>query len=299
LSEKSLLQHAEQSSPPNQHYLDDSRLARWCQPARPGCDSTRPATSAGLFDGQALAQNPLHKNQLHRNRASGYSPRLQRQEPDMSELFVFDAYGTLFDVHAAAARQREVIGANWERLSQTWRQKHLEYSWIHAQTGVHVPFWILTERSLDFAIASVGGVPAGVREELLAAYRKMDAFTEVPAVLAALKKRGAKLAILSNGDPDMLADAVSAAKLDGVFDAVISVQDAGIFKPSMRVYQLVLDRFGGQPAGVTFMSSNRWDVAGAKVFDFQTVWINRSGAPEEYPDMPAGRVARDLNALIA
>ncbi len=213
-------------------------------------------------------------------------------------LYVFDAYGTLFDVHSATAAHRATIGAQWEKLSQTWRSKHLEYSWIHALTGRDANFWSLTERSLDFAIASVGGVPAGVREKLLAAYRTMQAFPEVPSVLAALKARGARVAILSNGDPDMLADAVNSAGLSGVFDAVLSVRDAGVFKPDMAVYRLVLDRFGGTADDVSFQSSNRWDIAGAEVFGFRTVWINRSGAPDEYPDMPADRIVRDLTALV-
>jgi 2-haloacid dehalogenase len=214
-------------------------------------------------------------------------------------LYVFDAYGTLFDVHAAAGRYRDEIGPSYERLSQTWRAKHLEYSWIHAQTGRPIDFWTLTQRSLDYAIASTGGVPEGAREKLLGAYRKMAAFPEVPTVLAGLKAQGQKLAILSNGDPDMLVDAVTAAGLVGTFDAVVSIQDAGVFKPAMRVYQLVQDRFGGNPAEVTFLSSNRWDVAGANVFGFGTVWVNRSGAPDEYPDMPAGRISRDLTILTA
>ncbi len=214
-------------------------------------------------------------------------------------LYVFDAYGTLFDVHAAAGRYRDEIGPSFERLSQTWRTKHLEYSWIHSQTGRQIDFWTLTQLSLDYAIAASGGVPAGVREKLLGSYRKMAAFPEVPTVLAALKAQGHKLAILSNGDPDMLVDAVTAAGLGGTFDAVISVQDAGVFKPAMRVYQLVHDRLGGKPSDVTFMSSNRWDVAGAQVFGFGTVWVNRGHMPDEYPDMPAGRMAADLRVLAA
>lgn len=213
-------------------------------------------------------------------------------------VYAFDAYGTLFDVHAAATRQSQSIGPAWERLSQIWRQKHLEYTWIHAQTGRPAPFWTLTERSLDFAIASVGGLPAGVRENLLGAYRKMETFPEVPRTLAALKSRGAKVAILSNGDPDMLTELVAAANLTSTFDAVISVADAGIFKPSAKVYRLVTDRFAVQPDNVTFLSSNRWDIAGACVFGFRTVWVNRAGAPDEYPDMPAERIVKDLTALV-
>jgi 2-haloacid dehalogenase len=214
-------------------------------------------------------------------------------------LYVFDAYGTLFDVHAAASAHQAEIGAGFDKLSQTWRTKHLEYTWIHAMTGRTATFWALAERSLDFAAASVGGIPDDVRAKLLTAYRAMQAFAEVPEVLQALKAQGAQLAILSNGDPDMLTDAVDAAGLNGVFDAVLSVRDAGIFKPDMAVYRLVLDRFGGTAADVSFQSSNRWDIAGAKVFGFQTAWVNRSGAPDEYPDMPADRVVKNLSALIA
>lgn len=215
-----------------------------------------------------------------------------------ARIYAFDAYGTLFDVHAAANRHSEAIGSSWERLSQIWRQKHLEYTWIHAQTGRPASFWSLTERSLDYAIASVGGIPAGLRERLLGAYRRMETFPEVPRVLTKLKARGAKLAILSNGDPDMLMDLVTAAKLDATFDAVISVVEARIFKPSARVYRLVTDRFEAEPRAVRFMSSNRWDIAGGTVFGFETIWVNRSGAPDEYPDMPAAVAVRDLSALL-
>lgn len=215
-----------------------------------------------------------------------------------SELYAFDAYGTLFDVHASAARNSATIGPAWERLSQTWRQKHLEYTWIHAQTGRPISFWALTERSLDYAIGVAGGIPEGMRATLLDGYRRMATFSEVPRVLAALKARGAKLAILSNGDPDMLAELVAAAALTDTFDAVISVAEAGVFKPNARVYRLVTERFAVAPDGVTFLSSNRWDIAGAQVFGFKSNWVNRSGAPDEYPDMPAARVIKDLTALL-
>jgi 2-haloacid dehalogenase len=217
----------------------------------------------------------------------------------MQRAFVFDAYGTLFDVHAAAARYAAEIGPQYERMSQIWRTKHLEYTWIHAQTGRHVPFWTLTARSLDYAIASVGGVPAGVRDKLLAAYRQMAAFPEVPDMLATLRQRGLKLAILTNGDPDMIADAVRAAGLEGRLDHVISIADAGVFKPAMRVYQLAADRLGVPAREITFFSQNRWDIAGAHVFGFDTVWVNRAGAPDEYPDMPAGKIVRDLKSVAA
>jgi 2-haloacid dehalogenase len=212
-------------------------------------------------------------------------------------FYVFDAYGTLFDVHAAALREREAIGVQWEKLSQTWRTKHIEYTWLHAMTARPATFWTLAERSLDFASASVGGIPADVRARLLGSYRKMAAFAEVPQQLARLKQAAARLAILSNGDPDMLADAVSAAGLEGVFDAVLSVASVGTFKPQPVVYQLVVDRFKCAPGDVMFFSSNRWDAAAAKSFGFSTTWVNRAGGPDEYPDFAADKVVRDLTVV--
>lgn len=212
--------------------------------------------------------------------------------------FVFDAYGTLFDVHSAASRYRESIGEGWDRLSQIWRTKHLEYTWIHAQTSRHVSFWTLAERSLDYAIAATGGIPEGVRDRLLSAYRTLSVYPEVADVLRDLRQAGAKLAILTNGDPDMIEDAVASSGLGGQLDEVITVHEAGVYKPSPAVYRLACDRFGAEPEAISFQSSNRWDIAGAKAFGLHSVWINRQGAPDEYPDMPADRVYQDLTPLL-
>jgi 2-haloacid dehalogenase len=211
--------------------------------------------------------------------------------------YVFDAYGTLFDVHSAAAKFAGEIGPQWERMSQLWRTKHLEYTWIHAATGRHSSFRLLAERSLDTAAAMVGGIPDGLKPKLLSAYQTLSAYPDVPEVLASLKARGDKLAILTNGDPDMIAAAVTSAGLNGVFDAVLTVSAVGVFKPAAAVYQLATDRFSCAPADITFLSSNRWDVAGGHVFGFKTAWVNRTSAPNEYPDMPADRVIPDLRAL--
>jgi 2-haloacid dehalogenase len=214
-------------------------------------------------------------------------------------VFVFDAYGTLFDVHAAAERHSRAIGPKWQQLSQTWRTKHLEYTWVHSLSQRPARFWDLAQKSLDYAIASVGdAVSADVRAKLLAAYRTMDAYPEVAEVLAVLKRRGARLAILSNGDPDMLDDALRAAKLGDLFDAVLSVAAAGIFKPAPPVYRLATERFGCAPRDISFQSSNRWDIAGAKAFGFNCVWVNRTAAPNEYPGLAPDRIVHDLRGLV-
>ena len=218
----------------------------------------------------------------------------------MRDVFVFDAYGTLFDLHAAAERHRDAIGPKWQQLSQAWRTKHIEYTWVHSLSRQPATFWELAQRSLDFAIASIGdAVPAEARDRLLAAYRTMDAYPEVAEVLSALKSRGARVAILSNGDPDMLDDVVRVAGLENAFDAVLSVTAAGIFKPAPAVYTLATRHVGCEPGDISFQSSNRWDIAGAKAFGFHCVWINRVGAPDEYPDLRPDRVVRDLRALLA
>ena len=216
--------------------------------------------------------------------------------------YAFDAYGTLFDVHSAASKYAAEIGPNWERLSQIWRAKHLEYTWIWAGTGRHTTFWKLAGDSLDTAISTVfpaGGFPAGTRDKLMAAYRTLDAYPEVAQVLGQLKARGAKLAILTNGDPDMIADAVRSARLDGLFDNLITVHEAGVFKPHRPVYDLVARHFGVPLGVVSFQSSNRWDVTAGKVCGMRGVWVNRTGAPAEYPDTPPDLVVRDLAPLAA
>lgn len=217
-----------------------------------------------------------------------------------ARIYVFDAYGTLFDVHSAAARLARRIGPLSERMSEIWRTKQLEYTWVHAATETRASFWVLTERALDFAIAASGAsVDDATRAELLDAYRELAAYPEVARVLEALRARGDRLAILSNGDPDLLERAVASAGLDGLFERVLSVAEVHTYKPMPIVYRQAVEAFDVVPDGITFCSSNRWDVAGASAFGFETVWINRLGRPDEYPDMPAARVVASLEALLA
>ncbi|MET0314244.1 MAG: haloacid dehalogenase type II [Hansschlegelia sp.] len=213
-------------------------------------------------------------------------------------LYVFDAYGTLFDVHSAVARHREAIGPQSERLSELWRTKQLEYAWVRSLMGAHRDFWSLTGDALDFAAARIGGVSAGTRALLLEAYRALDAYPEARSVLTMLRERGAKTAILSNGSQEMLDAAVSSAGLSGLLDAALSVEDVRVFKTDPRTYDMVCRRFDADRRSVSFQSSNRWDIAGARRFGFRTAWINRTGVPDEYLDLPPDRVLSDLTGLL-
>lgn len=212
---------------------------------------------------------------------------------------VFDAYGTLFDVHAAVSRHAAAVGPSAQAVSELWRAKQLEYSWTRSLMGHYRDFWELTETALDFALARFSIHDADLRSKLLDAYRQLGTYAEVPAVLAGLRARGLKTAILSNGSPDMLGSAVSSASLDGLLDAVISVHSIGTFKPPPRAYQPVLDELGVERSEVLFISSNRWDVAGATSFGFACLWCNRTGMPDEYADLPPRAVISDLGGIAA
>lgn len=218
--------------------------------------------------------------------------------PEPGGIYVFDAFGTLFDVHSAARLHAASLGEAWPRVSEIWRAKQLEYSWIHAALGAHMRFEQATRDALEYAL-TVCGLDRSLAAGILPSYRALDAYEEVASVLPALKQRhGARLAILSNGDADVLSDLVEHAKLDGVFEAVISVATAGTFKPNGRVYAQACNAFDAEPSEITFVSSNRWDIAGASAFGFMPVWVNRAGLPDEYVALPAQRTITDLRALL-
>jgi 2-haloacid dehalogenase len=213
----------------------------------------------------------------------------------MPRAFVFDAYGTLFDVHAAIGRHRSAAGPDADRFSETWRSKQLEYTWTLTLAGSYLDFWTLTERALDYAFARFPSVDKALKPRLLDAYLELDAFPDAHIVLRDLKARGETTAILSNGSPKMLAAAVQAAKID--LDAVLSVDALRIYKPRLEVYALVTERFKLAPSDVVFVSSNRWDVMGAAAFGFRTAWVNRAKMPEEYGPAPT-TVLADLGGLL-
>lgn len=216
---------------------------------------------------------------------------------------VFDAYGTLFDV-AAAARQAASepafteIKDDWMGVAEHWRLKQLQYSWLRAVTGAHTDFWEVTQNGLDWALEKTGhdGNPA-LRQRLLDLYWELQAYPEVPAMLAALKDSGLNTAILSNGSPEMLDAAVQSAGISAVLDVSLSVQSVGIFKPDASVYDLVGAHFGCAREEVLFVSSNGWDAAAATGYGFETVWVNRSGEPMDRLPWHPKHQMQDLTSL--
>jgi len=216
---------------------------------------------------------------------------------------IFDAYGTLFDVSAAARRAaqepgREGFARHWPAIAAHWRLKQLQYSWLRAVMDRHADFWTLTQDALDWALEAEGlDGDAGLRERLLQLYRELDAYAEVSGMLKILKEHGKTTAILSNGSPEMLASAVASAGIGEHLDDVLSVESVGVFKPARAVYDMVGARFGCAPSEVLFVSSNGWDAAAAADYGFNTAWVNRAGEPmDRLPARPA-TVLNDLSGI--
>jgi 2-haloacid dehalogenase len=214
---------------------------------------------------------------------------------------VFDAYGTLFDFASAARACPDVPADAAGRLTALWRDKQVQYTWLRAAQQRHADFRQVTADALDFALETLALERPGLRDRLLDLYLTLAAFPEVPEVLAKVRAAGRKTAILSNGTPAMLAAAVAAAGLDRSFDAVLSVEEVGAFKPDPRVYQLAVDRLGIPAAAIAFVSSNGWDAHAASAFGMQVVWCNRYGQRRErLPGAPDREITTlaDLPALV-
>jgi len=194
---------------------------------------------------------------------------------------VFDAYGTLFDFASAARACRDVLGDNIDRLTALWRDKQLQYTWLRAVQGRHADFWQVTGDALDFALETLAIDTPGARERLMNLYLTLEVFPEVPEVLRRLKLAGMRTAILSNGSPSMLDAVVQASGLGSLLDAVFSVEEAGVYKPHPRVYQLAVDGLGIPARAIAFQSSNAWDAYAASAFGMQVVWCNRYGQRSE------------------
>lgn len=215
---------------------------------------------------------------------------------------VFDAYGTLFDV-AAAARiaaaepGRDALKACWQKLANDWRLKQLQYTWLRAVADAHGDFWDVTQDGLDWAMENNALNDPELRERLLQLYWELQAYPEVPDMLVALKHAGLNTAILSNGSPAMLEGAVKSAGLFELLDETLSVESVGVFKPHKSVYDLVGKRFDCAKDQVLFVSSNGWDAAASAGYGFQTVWVNRAAEPMDRLPWTPANVLKDLTTI--
>jgi 2-haloacid dehalogenase len=210
---------------------------------------------------------------------------------------VFDAYGTLFDFASAAASCADVLGDKAARLTTLWRDKQLQYAWLRSLQGRHADFWQVTGDALDFAMAAMGLADPALRERLMGLYLTLAPFPDAAETLRRLRAGGMRMAILSNGSPAMLTPVIKAAGWTALFDAVLSIEEAGIYKPHPSVYQLAVDRLGVEPNEIAFLSSNGWDAYAAAAFGLRAVWCNRyNQPPERLPDTPE-REIRSLAEL--
>lgn len=218
------------------------------------------------------------------------------------KVCVFDAYGTLFDFNSAVARHRVEIGPQADRLAQMWREKQIGYTWARSLMGKYAPFWQVTGEALAHCLQSCGLPPKGaLHEKLMQAYLVLDPFPEVRSTLDALHAAEMPLAILSNGNLEMLEAVVRNTGLASFFNALLSVEAVKVFKPDPRVYRLVTEHFSVAPSDVCFLSSNGWDAHGAASFGFRTLWVNRAdAAPEGLPGTPSGelRTLAELPTLV-
>lgn len=211
---------------------------------------------------------------------------------------VFDAYGTLFDVHSAVRRCGAALGDKAPAVSELWRQKQLEYTWLRSLMGAHADFRQVTSDSLHFALAASGVTEPALHDRLMTLYSCLEAYEEADGTLAALQRAGFTTAILSNGNPEMLQAAVTSAGMGRRLDAVLSVEEVGVYKPDPRVYQLALDRLSVFPDEVCFLSSNCWDARGAAHFGFRVAWINRFDRQEDRLPGAFITVIRRLDELL-
>ncbi|MGC6517363.1 MAG: haloacid dehalogenase type II [Candidatus Puniceispirillaceae bacterium] len=215
---------------------------------------------------------------------------------------LFDAYGTLLDVGSATNRlvasgRFPQLTDKADRLSDIWRLKQLHYSWLRATMGAYVPFWQCTQDALDFALEQTGlASDDEMRTSLLQLYRDIAAYEDATRLLAQLDE--VPCAILSNGNHDMLQQAVTSSGLSSYLDKILSVEDVGIFKPSPAVYQMGCDAYGISPDEVLFFSSNGWDIAGARYFGYQTIWVNRTNQVTERLGDPPHYEVSDLDAAL-
>ncbi len=213
------------------------------------------------------------------------------------KAIIFDAYGTLFDVNSAAEKCKDKIGDKWEGFANYWRTTQLEYTWLRSLMKRHKDFWQVTEDSLDKSMKTYQ-IDSSMRKELLDLYKVLSTFEEVPKVLKSLKEKNYKLAILSNGTPNLLNELVKSNNLKNIFDDIFSIEEVGIYKPDSKVYDLPINQYQIQKNEVMFLSANTWDVSGGGNYGYNSIWVNRNNNIFDNLDYEPKHQIEDLSKLL-
>jgi len=219
---------------------------------------------------------------------------MNRERENRPAACVFDAYGTLFDVASAVNRHAQTVGARAAELTDLWRSKQLQYTWLRSVARKYVPFDQVTADALEYALAALGITDCALQARLLDQFLKLEAFSDARRALAALNEADVPCWILSNGTADMLDSATRAAGINHLLDGILSVDELQIYKPDARVYQLAVEKLDLGRDRIAFVSSNGWDAYAAAEFGFPTIWCNRAAAPAER--LP-GRIVREIRSL--
>tara|TARA_Y100001970_G_scaffold212137_1_gene259041 strand:+ start:2908 stop:3570 length:663 start_codon:yes stop_codon:yes gene_type:complete len=213
------------------------------------------------------------------------------------KAIIFDAYGTLFDVNSAAKKCKEKIGEEWESFANYWRSTQLEYTWLRSLMERHKDFWEITIDSLDKSMKYFN-IDASMKDELLDLYQVLSTFPEVKITLNKLKEKKYKIAILSNGTPKLLNQLVKSNNLENMFDDIFSIEEAGIYKPSSKVYDLPVKRYSILKNEIVFLSSNTWDVSGSGNYGYNSIWVNRNNNVFDNLDYKPKNEVKNLNQLL-
>ena len=214
-----------------------------------------------------------------------------------SKAIVFDAYGTLFDVNSAAEKSKDKIGNKWENFANFWRTTQLEYTWLRSLMKKHKNFWQITEDSLDKSMETFQ-IDKSLRNDLLSLYKELSPFSEVKNVLENLKKKSFKLAILSNGTPELLNHLVKSSDLENLFDDIFSIEEVKIYKPHPSVYDIPVNKYKVSKGEITFLSANTWDVSGAGNYGYNSIWVNRNNSVFDKLDYKPKNEVKNLKQLL-
>ena len=214
-----------------------------------------------------------------------------------SKAIVFDAYGTLFDVNSAAEKSKDKIGNKWENFANFWRTTQLEYTWLRSLMKKHKNFWQITEDSLDKSMETFQ-IDKSLRNDLLSLYKELSPYPEVKNVLENLKKKSFKLAILSNGTPELLNHLVKSSDLENLFDDIFSVEEVKIYKPDPKVYDIPVNKYKVTKGEITFLSANTWDVSGAGNYGYNSIWVNRNNSVFDKLDYKPKNEIKNLKQLL-